>query len=70
MSLAEWVPSHSSLPNDSGSGTKTYGFSDIVRAEKRESHPFVEVLNNSQHPPFGRMFLFAIASFLLFWDCL
>ena len=31
---------HVFLPNESGSGTKTYGFSDIVRAEKRESHPF------------------------------
>jgi hypothetical protein len=26
--------------NDSGSGTNPYGFSEIVWAEKRESHPF------------------------------
>ena len=31
---------HVFLSNESGSGTKTYGFSDIVRAEKRETHPF------------------------------
>ncbi len=31
---------HVFLPNASGSGTSAYGFSDIIRAEKRESHPF------------------------------
>jgi len=31
---------HVFLPNASGSGTSAYGFPEIIRAEKRESHPF------------------------------
>ena len=47
MSLAEWVPSHSSLPNNSGSSTNPYSFSEIIRAEKREFHLFTEVLEKN-----------------------
>jgi len=35
---------HVFLPNKSGSNTRKYSFSNIVRAEKHESHPFAQVL--------------------------